>query len=69
VAVLLEAARRLAAGGLAINHRVYFVAAGAEELDHMSSRTLFADPSSPLANPLGIVCLNQVGQACSYYLT
>jgi len=52
-----------------MNHPIYFVAAGAEELDDMSSRTLFADASSSLANPLGIVCLDQVGQARSYYLT
>ncbi len=69
VAVLLEAARRLVAGGQPLERSIYFVAAGAEEMGGASTRALFGDPFSPLAEPLGVLILDQVGQARSYYLT
>ncbi len=69
VAVLLEAARQLTSSGLSLEHPIYFIATGAEEWDMASTRAYLAEPWAPLTETLGVLVLDQVGQARSYYLT
>ena len=68
VAVMLEVARVLAESGFRPSRPIYFVAWGAEEAGLASSRFYADQPIVPLDEMMGLLELDTVGAARSYYL-
>lgn len=68
VAVLLDVARVLKESGFRPSNPIYFIAWGAEEALHASARYYADQPAVPLDQTLGLLELDTVGAAASYYL-
>jgi hypothetical protein len=68
VAVMLELARVWRSSGYKPMRSIYLVAWGAEEHDLASARYYLQHPIIPLQRTRGLLSLDRVGQARSYYL-
>jgi hypothetical protein len=68
VAVMLEVARALQAAGYRPARPIYFIAWGAEETGLASAHFYAGAPAVPLGQMLGLLELDTVGAARSYYL-
>lgn len=68
VAVMLEVARVLAESGFRPSRPIYFIAWGAEEAGLASSRFYAEQAMVPMSQMLGLLELDTVGAARSYYL-